>query len=288
MGLLKKTLKAFLPYGVVRYIQSSLSHEIKKLSCDIATVDYQIPTLERMLALANITSLKGYQICEIGGSGQFGIAQLLSRLSGNAVAVSSPEPFTHLSDDELKALGVLLERAPFESMGHKEKKFDFIYGCAVLEHIIQIKDFFKSAYDRLNSGGWLLVHGCPTWFSAQGHHTYLEADNIFYSFGDPNCVVKPFSHLYSTKSELNASLISRQIPQEHAKLICDQIYESSHINRLSIAVICQACLQQPWQEFRMYSDIDDISSTDSISLAKVGLSKKDIQRSSVMIVAKKI
>lgn len=93
MQIVRKTLKALLPYAVVQYIeqnklatknakvqpakQNILHDRIKKYSSDLQTADYQIPMLEQMLSIANITSLDGSQICEVGGDGKFGIARLL-------------------------------------------------------------------------------------------------------------------------------------------------------------------------------------------------------------------
>lgn len=293
MSFLKKAFKAFLPYAVVCYIQkkknfsASLYDEIKKQSHDLVTADYQVPMLERMLKFTNLTTLEGFKICEIGGDGQFGIARLLSRLSGNEVVVSSPDPYTTLSDDELQKEGVILKRLPFESMESKDNTFDLIYGCAVLEHIVHMEDFFKSAFKRLKPGGLLIVNGCPIWYSATGHHTHRKLDNVLYSFGDPKCPVKPFSHLCLTKEEQYSTLIRKNIPSEHARLICEQIYDSSHINRLSISEICCACVHQPWKEIKVFTDVDASSRAYKKELAQVGLSESDVQRATVMIVAQK-
>lgn len=303
MQIVRKTLKALLPYAVVQYIeqnkpatqstkaqpakQNTLHDKIKKYSSDLQTADYQIPMLEQMLSIANITSLDGSQICEVGGDGKFGIARLLYRLSGKKVVVSSPQPYTDLSDAELENLGVSLRRVPFESMACPENLFDIIYGCAVLEHINDVENFFKTAYDRLKPGGWLLVHGCPTWYSAVGHHTYKDFGDVLYSFGNEKCPVKPYSHLFMTKSEQYAALLEQKIPEEHAKIICEEMYDSDHVNRLSITEICQPCISLVWKEVKIFTQVDRPPHEYKEQLSLVGLSEKDVQRSFIIVAAKK-
>lgn len=237
--------------------------------------------------MGGFNTLQGRRVCEIGGDGEFGIARLWHRLTGERVVVSNPYPNTALTDEALSQYGVSLVRLPFESMTSASNAFDIIYGCAVMEHIVNMAEFFECAFERLAPGGWAILHGCPLWHSAVGHHTYILCDDTLYSFGDENCPVRPFSHLYMTKDELREALVKRSVPQKHADAICSQIYDSDQINRLSIAQICSAAAKQPWQEIRLVTDIDYTPHQQKDFINKLGIEVKDVQRAAIYIAVKK-
>lgn len=261
---------------------------VKRAASGLPTADYQIPVLLRLLALCNISSFDGLRVCEIGGDGQFGIAQLWHRLTCQPVAVSNPFPNTELSDADLRGLGIVLSRTPFEEMSLSEGSLDIIYGCAVMEHICDMHNFFKQAFKILAPGGWAILHGCPLWNCYCGHHTYLHCDETLYAFGNEDCPVPNFSHLYMQKSEMHEFLIhERGLPTSHVDAICDQIYDSNSINRMSIAEISAAVASQPWQETRMVTELDYAAQLAREILIQKGLAVKDVQRGLIYLAVKK-
>lgn len=289
---LKKGLKDSA-YPVIERLHARIKNEgylresIKENSEGLNLEHYQLPVLQRLIDLGGFNTLQGRRVCEIGGDGEFGIARLWHRLTGERVVVSNPYPNTALTDEALSQYGVSLVRLPFESMTSASNAFDIIYGCAVMEHIVNMAEFFECAFERLAPGGWAILHGCPLWHSAVGHHTYILCDDTLYSFGDENCPVRPFSHLYMMKDELREALVKRSVPQKHADAICSQIYDSDQINRLSIAQICSAAAKQPWQEIRLVTDIDYTPHQQKDFINKLGIEVKDVQRAAIYIAVKK-
>ena len=118
-----------------------LRESIKTSSEGLNLEHYQLPVLQRLIDLGGFNTLQGRRVCEIGGDGEFGIARLWHRLTGERVVVSNPYPNTALTDEALSQYGVSLVRLPFESMTSASNAFDIIYGCAVMKHIVK-KDVF--------------------------------------------------------------------------------------------------------------------------------------------------
>lgn len=273
-------------YETVPYML--LENEVKASAAKFETSHYQIPVLLRLLALGRFTSVKGARVCEIGGDGNFGIARLWHDLTATPVVVSNPMPETTYSDEELASMGVSLCRKPFEETPVADESFDIIYGCAVMEHIVPMREFFACAFEKLAPGGWAIIHGCPLWHCYIGHHAYVRCDGINYFMGQPDCPVPDFAHLYMDEKEMHAHLTQEKgLPETHAEALCHQIYRSDYLNRLTIADICAAIAASPWQEMRFATDLDYTAHEARDFLASKQLSVKDVQRGTLYLAVKK-
>lgn len=268
--------------------KDSLKHEIQSAAQKFETSSYQVPVLFELLELAKITSIRGTRVCEIGGDGKFGIAKLWHELSGNPVTVTNPCPDTDFSVSELEDMGITLHRLPFEESPLETNSFEIIYGCAVLEHIIPMHKFFESVFDKLSPGGWVILHGCPLWYSHIGHHTYKRIDGLQYDMGQPDCPVPAFGHLYMSDEEMRTYLMEeKNVSSAHADILCEDMYRFKHINRLSISQICEAASIPPWQEFHFKTELDYTAYLLKDFLAEKGIAMKDVQRSLLYFAAKK-
>jgi SAM-dependent methyltransferase len=69
-----------------------------------------------------------------------------------------------LSEDKIRLIQGSFEEYPFE-----EKSFDFIYSCAVLEHVTNIEKILRKMYDVLSDDG-IMIHA----IDLREHHTHLR------------------------------------------------------------------------------------------------------------------
>jgi hypothetical protein len=268
-----------------------LEQDIRSKAAGLETAPYQIPVLLYLLNLVGLTSdsIQGARVCEIGGDHKFGIARLWHSLTGHPVVVSSPSPYTELSDADLAGMGVQLYRTPFEDTPLPPASFDIIYGCGVLEHIAKMQDFSRHVFEMLAPGGWAILQGCPLWESQLGHHAYLQCDGINYFMGQSDCPVPDYGHLYMTEQEMHIFLIQeKDLPPSHADALCHQIYQSDHINRMTIETICTAFFTVPWQEFLFKSELDYQARQVRNFLADKGINIKDVQRPLLYLAVKKL
>jgi SAM-dependent methyltransferase len=271
------------------YTAESLENDIWTKASQFKFAHYQISTLLQLLALGGITSCTGTRVCEIGGDGEFGIARLWHSLTGQPVVVSNPYPNTELSDAELAGMGVELYRIPFEETPLPSNSFDIIYGCAVLEHVTKMHDFFQHAFEILAPGGRVILHGSPLWECYIGHHAYVQCDGRNYFMGQPDCPIPHFGHLIMDEKEMHTFLtLEKDLPTLHADALCHQIYQSDCINRMTVAEICTAALSAaPWQEFSFKTDLDYTAYEHRDFLVNKGIDVKDVQRGVLYLTCKK-
>jgi SAM-dependent methyltransferase len=99
-----------------------------------------------------------------------------------------------LNEDKIRLIQGSFEEYPLE-----KKSFDFIYSCAVLEHVTNIEEIFRKMYDVLSDDG-IMIHG----IDLREHHTNLRTvpdkntsiDFLKYSTEEWNRMYPPGSEHY--------------------------------------------------------------------------------------------
>lgn len=110
---------------------------------------------------------------------------------------------------------------------------DAIIACSALEHLSDFPLVLNQALAKLKPGGILVMHGGPLWPCILGHHVWISTPQCNYHFGTHNDPIPPWGHLSHTESELKDVLLERNLPVDHVKLICSEIYHSQAQNRRS-------------------------------------------------------
>ena len=207
-------------------------------------LDYQKESLDKLLSMAQIRSLRGKEIMEVGGNGELATAKAFYAWSGRKVTVVTPDPELHPGALDNEKITLVMRGA--EESGLPDNSFDLIYGNAILEHIHEYKLFFKEVFRLLKPGGYVLLQGGPHWNSAFGHHVFLVGDGMDYRFTGNN-PVPDFAHLYLSEDEMLSELEKRHIPEPHRRAIVQQIYHSPQINRASSESLVDAFNALPWE-----------------------------------------
>ncbi|MDX4067252.1 glycosyltransferase [Aliarcobacter skirrowii] len=114
----------------------------------------------------------------------------------------------------------------------KDSSFDVIFGSAVLEHISNLDIFLKEMYRILDKNGIVVLHGSPIWNSHCGHHVYVHIDDAKYEFCNFN-PIPDWGHLLYSPKEMKTILLSKGIPEKHIEAICNMVYDSNLLNRLT-------------------------------------------------------
>lgn len=116
--------------------------------------------------------------------------------------------------------------------------FDIVYGLSVIEHIPTPSNLLEQIYFVLKPGGFAFIEGQPIWTSRCGHHIWLRTPNNNYFFSDMPGIesinpIPDYAHLLMTPEELAENLRLSNVPENDALSICDFIYNSEKLNRLS-------------------------------------------------------
>lgn len=214
--------------------------------------DYQRLVLTRLLAMSSCETFKGASVLEIGGDEHLSTAKTLYALSGKKVSVVNPAP--SLCDGAVDPEKVEVFADYLENFDSKGRTYDVILGIAVLEHIRELERVFQKCYSLLNHGGCVLLHGAPCWRSNHGHHVYVEGKDTFYKFGEKDCVVDDYSHLYLDGQALQLELHKKSVPTADAKLVADFIVSTDCLNRQTAEDIARKFIAVPWQNVLIERD----------------------------------
>jgi SAM-dependent methyltransferase len=207
-------------------------------AADVNLQPYQHHCLSRFLKQAEF---KGRDVLEIGGNGPQAVALTLNNLTGRRVVVLNPDPeYAHTPDE--KRVMVLKQDACHTNLD--DGSFDVILGIAVLEHIVDIRQFARECFRLLRPHGALVLQGGPLWHSGLGHHLFIVNQEMDYRFCGNN-PVPDFAHLTHDADELADELLSRGLPQAHVSAITEAVYASRGLNRLPTEEIGAAFVSMP-------------------------------------------
>ena len=270
--------------------------EMEPMEFHPGVLEYQKYTLLKLMKMGGVTSLRGKKIMEIGGNGDMSVCKTLINWSGRKVTVVTPDPelIAEVHDDpELKKKmlddhGIELLLRGAEDTLLPDSSFDLIYGCAILEHILEYERMFRECFRLLQSGGHLLLQGGPHWHSRFGHHVFVVNAEMDYRFVGNN-PVPDFGHLYLNKQEMDAELVERRVPPSHREAIIRQIYDDTSLNRACLEDILKAFRSLPWDDIEIQTEGDSQPGADILSRihASQGQAESRIFADNLYIVARK-
>jgi SAM-dependent methyltransferase len=174
--------------------------------------------------------LSGSQVLEIGGvPEQIGISEnLIYNGAQKVIQINNRQ-----SKNRNKRVAPKIEYVKMDARKtfFSDSTFDIIFGAAVLEHMLDLKQFLIEMYRIMKTDGILVLHGGPLWGSAWGHHLWVDCGTIKYRFNDINPLPN-WSHLYMDDKKMAGYLSNIGIPKDHVNKIVHWCYESEEINRL--------------------------------------------------------
>lgn len=169
------------------------------------------------------------KILEVGGipSKKDSIAK---RLAKKNYLVTQIDLWSNIIEERYD--GIHFMKMDANNTSFEDSSFDVIFGSAVLEHISNLDIFLKEMYRILDKNGIVVLHGAPIWNSHCGHHVYVHIDDVKYEFCNFN-PIPDWGHLLYSSEEMKNILLSKKIPNKHADAICNMIYDSNLLNRLT-------------------------------------------------------
>lgn len=211
-------------------------------------LEYQKQTLLKLMEMGGVTLLRGKKILEIGGNGDMAVGKTLYNWSGKKITVVTPDPELHQNVLDDQKFELVLRGA--EDTQLPDSSFDLIYGCAILEHVLEFERMFRECFRLLKPGGHLLLQGGPHWHSRIGHHLFIVNAEMDYRFSGNN-PVPDFGHLYLSKDEMDIKLADQGIPQSHREVIIRQIYDDTSLNRAYLENILKAFQSLSWDNIEI-------------------------------------
>jgi ubiquinone/menaquinone biosynthesis C-methylase UbiE len=174
----------------------------------------------------SLVGFKGLEVLEVGGCVTPDLIAPFSPKSWTSIDIN-PRRFEGKNDNSgffsYKQMSVTDLDFPADS-------FDRIFSVNCFEHVDNMEKAFSEMYRVLKPGGMLFTIFGPIWSSPVGHHTWVEHDGVLYHFGKQ--VFPDWYHLTKNYDELN-QLLMEKYDSEVAKKICDYVYKSSDLNRLT-------------------------------------------------------
>lgn len=187
--------------------------------------------------LEEVTSFRGKDVLEIGGTMNLDIPRIMRERGANSVTV------TNISHGIRKAVeggiggdGITVQYADALALEDHfpERSFDIVFGTAVLEHIPDPARLLASIDYVLKPGGSVFLSGGPLWSSAQGHHVWVNTDNGMVRFSDDSCPIPDWSHLVLSPSEMTDYLNSLStFSAADVEKMVHWIYQSENLNRIT-------------------------------------------------------
>lgn len=171
-------------------------------------------------------ALKGLDILEVGGC-----------VTPDLIAPFRPKSWTSIDINPRRFEGkddtsgfFLHKQMSVTDLDFPEDSFDRIFSVNCFEHVDDMEKAFSEMYRVLKPGGMLFTIFGPIWSSPVGHHTWIEHNGVLYHFGEQ--VFPDWYHLTKNYDELN-QFLKEKYDSEVAKKICDYVYKSSDLNRLT-------------------------------------------------------
>ena len=198
--------------------------------------DYHLEEFERLLARVDI---RGKDVLEIGSDYHLASARLF--LANGARSVVATNIGDWRSDEPLPP-GLEFRVGDVGELDFGERRFDVLYGIAVLEHLPDPRRVAEQLLGLLAPAGEAYLQGCPLWAGSLGHHVYYAPqeenyDELFAQGGSPTagkveysfCGENPipdWAHLSLDPAGLAALLVERGLPRSHAEGIAQQVYDT--------------------------------------------------------------
>jgi SAM-dependent methyltransferase len=180
-------------------------------------------------------SLNGGRVLEIASEGNAAAERLLELGADIVVCSNIVEDAQVVKSDRISYI-----KADATNTGFDSSSFDMVFGRAVLEHISSISSLKAEVTRILKPGGVFYLDGAPMWYSPSGHHLWLKAPSgHLYTFGDEDCPIRDWEHLFFSENEMLNILLGRGIDKSDAAAMSHYIYHAEGQNRLTSEAICQ-------------------------------------------------
>ncbi len=211
--------------------------------------------------LSRFTRFEGARILEIGGN-QSAESALPFVHAGAAEVVVSGLGHVHTERSDASSR-IRIMRADAHTLRHTfgAASFDVVYGLSVIEHIPMLPNFLEQVFHVLKPGGLAFFEGDPVWTSPRGHHVWVRTETANYYFSQPagSDSVNPvpdWGHLLMDRHQLGAAIRDRRpgIPDSDVAAICDYIYASDNITRVSHHDIAMSFSNAPLTTLQMVSN----------------------------------
>ncbi len=142
---------------------------------------------------------------------------------------------SHYSGFELSSgLNARRVNQDIEDLDNMDEKFDIIYGLDILEHIKDLRKFFKNLIRLVDDNGVICLSGSPLWMSDNGHNFMEGLDCGKLQIGNGERQLAPWEHLaYQTKDDMKEALVKKVFSHHDAETLSDWVFNSDKINRRS-------------------------------------------------------
>lgn len=185
--------------------------------------DYQIQNFHKLL---NQYDVRNKKVLEIGSDANLLSAQLLKHYGAKEVfAINQIDNFVKAELPE----GIHFMPLDATKKYFEENSFDFVYGVAVLEHILDFESLCKTIAYVLKPNGAFYIHGGPIWGSNCGHHILSNLEdpaNSKYSFNRNN-PVPDWSHLVLKPEQMVSELLKQGLTESDAVHSSEIIYNTT-------------------------------------------------------------
>ena len=225
--------------------------------------------------LSRFASFSGRRILEVGGNQRAESALPFIQAGAAEVVVTG---LLHVNAERLDSdNGIRVMRADAYALEQISGpcSFDFVYGLSVIEHLPRLTRFLEQVHQVLKPGGLAFFEGDPIWTSARGHHLWVQTDTAKYTFALPAGVesinpVPDWAHLLLDADEMSAVLRERkpEIPDSDIEAICNWIFSSDSISRLSHREIATAFSRCPLVTLHLASNWSQVPTEAAAELRR--------------------
>jgi hypothetical protein len=213
------------------------------------------PYLTSVLNKLNaLYSFRNKIVLEVGSDKLFASAKIALQLGAKLVyCVDSQiaDPNYKIPDDPR----IIIISKNLENVHNiKNNSIDFIYGIAVLEHVIKIRKFFEKIGKLLTPSGAAVIQGEPMWVSYFGHHVWLPDAEKPMLFNDEKLnPFVPWQHLSLDYESCFEFLRLSGYSIKDSKRAATQIYKSNHISRYGTEYIIKEIIKARGIKIRKFS-----------------------------------
>lgn len=184
--------------------------------------DYQDFLLKDFMKQICVDNFKNKIILEFGSDLKLSVAQKFIELGAKEIICVNPAFDENLVPNNPK---IKIIRDFGENTALKSRKFDFIFGIALLEHVANPKKLFQETKRMLKRNGFAYLQGNPLYTGSLGHHTWVETSEYSYRFSDNTNPFEDWEHLtLRTKEDFIENLKTKNIPNDHIEKIINYLF----------------------------------------------------------------
>lgn len=204
--------------------------------------NYFIPNINDFKTKIGEHNFNNKIILEIGSDMELCVAQEFIKQGAKKVICVNPKfPDKLISPNEK----IVLIKDFGENTHLASNSFDYIFGIALIEHVINLSELMQEVKRLLKIDGCAFLQGNPIYTSPNGHHLWVKTDTTHYTFYNENNPFRPWEHLsLKTESELIKNLEQKHIKKEHLPFLVNYLLSndtSKYSTSQIISSIKQVC-----------------------------------------------